>query len=331
MAWYSHPTTQVIDSNGGTGAITQLNTAWALWEADANVHWTRASSSLVAPAYLVLKRKDGSAGRIIFTGGTAPASNYVGYSETGVAATLYMGYDPIATSDTPGNYSVNGGALFGSPSDLGRLRGASTQRGSYNVRLYCNDTADIVFMHFRNPGVNTYHGNIFAWGKLIKLDSGATPESYMVMGKNTTNDAWKPSPSVTSSVGTTSNLASSTFIFYRDTQANEGTTSAWNLLMDTNGGTFVYHQGTNAYSEQLYSKPNGQYKFAPFVGVPSISGSFARPSFVLAYSRHWGFGHSITADYVWIDNSLATRGYFLGACTNAANDISALSLLNDTF
>lgn len=328
MAWYKHPTNFSISTNGGTPSITQLDTAWATWEADANVHWQRASSQLTAPAYLVLKRKDGSPGRIIFTCGTAPASNYVGYNESGVSTYLYMGFDPIATSDVPADYSVNGGALFGSPSNLGRLRSSAGYYGTYTFRLYCNAAADTVWMW--GPGGSI---NAFAWGKLVRTDGGAALDCYHNFSAGTpmTRGYW-PSVPVSSSYSTTSNMSSLQQMWAFDTAANEGASQVWQLLMDTNtGGSFAFHQGNYAFADALFSKPNGIHRFAPAYMVPCIQGAFARPSFATVTSRYWGYGAPRVVDHVWLDNASATRGYYLGYTATPSSDLSMLSLLNETF
>lgn len=330
MAWYKHATTFPVTTNGGTPTITQLDTAWATWEADANVHWQRAASSLTAPAYLVLKRKDGSAGRIIFTCGTAPASNYVGYSETGVAANLYMGYDPLATTDTPLNYSVNGGALFGSPGDLGRLRSPGQYLGSYNMRLYCNAAEDIVVLHCPGGSQNT-----FAWGKMIRTDGGVSSYQCYHVGNQASppsSGGYRLTVPLTSSYSTTSNLSSQSILWVRDTAANEGTGAAWTLLLDVNsGGSFVFSQGNFAMLRDLFSRPNGVHRFAPHYFVPCIQNAFARPSFSTCTTRHMGHGAPLVVDGVWTDNASAVRGYYLGYTATPSTDINGFSLLNETF
>lgn len=335
MAWYKHPNKYSINTANGAAGLAQIQTAWADWETDANVHWQIASYNSVAPAYLVLKPKNGSAGRIMFTGGTAPASNYVGYTETGNTTTVYMVYDFTATSDTPSaNYSVNGGNLFGTPSDArARLRGIPQGSGSYTFTLYANASAEQIWMWAGNTG-NQAIG--YTWGKLWKASNGSTPLSFATMGFVTI------APAQCLSIGCqaysnsyANNLAATQHAWVYDPTANEGTTTAVHLVMNATqlsaSGMAYGGQGSYTNAETHYKRPDGTRLFLPYMGGIQSTSAMARPSFIGLQSRYWGMGAMGVLDTVWIDNTGTTQGYYLGHATAATSEGSGISLLNSTF
>jgi hypothetical protein len=323
MAWYKHPTNQVINTNNSGTGLGQVYTAWQTWETDPTVHWQIASYNSVAPAYLVLKRKNGSAGRLMFVSGSSIASNYLAPNETAVTTYLYMGYDPGATTDAPAyaNYSVNGSALFAS-NQFSRFRSFGAYWGSYSFRLYVNPEEDQLCM-FGSGG--SAQGMMV--GNLFKNDAGS-----VVPGIITFHAASSPNPMTLSNVAYTSsinnNLAGNCVSLVWDATANEGTTSVWHCLSQYNMAGQAPGGYTATYNH--YARPNGVHKFVPIIMSVNTNPT-ARPSSVVYSTRNVAYGPPMVVDHVWVNNLGATKGYYLGQSATPSTDTCMISLVSDTF
>lgn len=123
IAWKSLPVSPALSVTGLTivGFFNQLNNYFTSLAANADCHWEVCSFSVAAnPYHLVLKRKSGLPGRILFMGTTTvPASIYndamrnFPWSGAGTRAA----YFPDATSDVPANLLTTAGDVFTDPTN----------------------------------------------------------------------------------------------------------------------------------------------------------------------------------------------------------------------
>lgn len=126
--------------------------------------WEVASSnSTTHPLYVVLKRKDGTKGRILFLGAvTAIASaavNPVLFDTTSVSAgRMYIAYFPEATSNTPLNLTSNAGGIFDNDSKCTKAAHVGVVSASYTaaIRLwYADSDAGILMCLQSNSSAGT--------------------------------------------------------------------------------------------------------------------------------------------------------------------------------
>lgn len=139
---------------------------------DSSFSWEVASSSTGStPKYIVLKRKDGSAGRILLVLWTsAPAGNNAAILDGAPTAnSLYGAYFPAGNVDTPSNLTASSGTIMGD--DTGAVKvwaamAAATIYGASIVPFYF-DSAEAVFFGFQNPANATAY---FAGAGSILVD-----------------------------------------------------------------------------------------------------------------------------------------------------------------
>lgn len=83
---------------------------------DSNFKWQVASSNdSSAPYYVVLKRKDASAGRVLFVAWTStPAGFNTAILDQNPSTTaFYVAYFPAGNVDTPSNLTASSGTILG--------------------------------------------------------------------------------------------------------------------------------------------------------------------------------------------------------------------------
>lgn len=124
---------------------------------DSNFKWTVASSSLAGtPYYVVLKRKDGSAGRILFICWTSsPAGNNSAILEAAPSLNaLNVAYFPAGNVDTPSNLTASSGTIMGD--DTGVIKCCNTTGSlasdySANVQIFYADSTEAFALCSQNP------------------------------------------------------------------------------------------------------------------------------------------------------------------------------------
>lgn len=131
--------------------------------ADSTFSWAVASSTTASsPNYVVLKRKDASAGRILLVVWTsAPAGNNAAILD-GAPTTnsLYGVWFPNGNVDTPSNLTASSGTIMGSDTNCTKVWAGMAVASIYGAsfRPFYFDSAEAVFFGFQNPAAATLYG-----------------------------------------------------------------------------------------------------------------------------------------------------------------------------
>ncbi len=137
--------------------ITDLVALFNTYSGDANFKWQVASSSSTAssPNYIVLKRKDGSAGRILLAVWTsAPAgANAAILDQAPATNNLYGAYFPSGNVDTPSNLTASSGTIMGNDTGAVKVWAAMPVTSIYTTSLqpFYFDSAEAIYFCFQNP------------------------------------------------------------------------------------------------------------------------------------------------------------------------------------
>lgn len=127
---------------------------------DANYKWQVASSnSATSPLYLVLKRKDGSAGRILLViWSSAPAGNNAAILDQAPGTnSLYGAFFPAGNVDTPSNLASSSGTILGNDAGAVKVWAGMSVSTIYAalVQPFYFDSEEAVYFGFQNPAANT--------------------------------------------------------------------------------------------------------------------------------------------------------------------------------
>ena len=162
LTWYNSG----LGAKSGTTVAALINDIVSLvnsYSGDANFSWQVASSNTASsPNYVVLKRKNGSAGRILLAVWTsAPAGNNAAI--LGAAPTtnaLYGAWFPSGNVDTPSNLTASSGTILGDDSGCTKVWAAMAVATIYaaSVQPFYFDSAEGMFFGFQNPAVATMYG-----------------------------------------------------------------------------------------------------------------------------------------------------------------------------
>lgn len=162
LTWYNSG----LGTKTGTTVATLISDIATLVNSksgDATFSWQVASSNTAtSPNYVVLKRKDGSAGRILLAIWTsAPAGNNAAILD-GAPTTnsLYGAWFPSGDVDTPSNLTASSGTILGNDTNCTKVWAAMpvTTIYSASIRPFYFDSAEAVFFGFQNPGSTTVYG-----------------------------------------------------------------------------------------------------------------------------------------------------------------------------
>jgi len=190
LTWYGSG----LGTKTGTTATTLITDLVALVgtkSADANFKWQVASSSTAGPLYIVLKRKDGSAGRILLViWATSPAGNNVAILD-GVPVTnsLFTAYFPAGNVDTPSNLTASSGTILGDDTGVVKVGTGSALTTIYiaNIQPFYFDSAEAVLTGFGNPGGGTIIYMQGAGNLVVDSADNAYP-AVLSFGTNTLNN-----------------------------------------------------------------------------------------------------------------------------------------------
>src|SRR5690606_6279257 len=132
---------------------------------DATFSWEVASSNTAtSPNYIVLRRKNLSAGRILLVVWTgAPAGNNSAILDGAPSINvLYGAWFPSGNVDTPSNLTASSGTVLGSVFGCTIVWAAMSISSIYGVsiRRFYFDSAEAVVFGFQNPaaGAQVYMG-----------------------------------------------------------------------------------------------------------------------------------------------------------------------------
>lgn len=162
LTWYNSG----LGTKTGTTVAALINDIVSLvnsYSGNSNYSWQVASSSTAAsPNYVVLKRKDGSAGRILLAVWTsAPAGNNAAILDGAPTAnSLYGAWFPSGNVDTPSNLTASSGTILGNDTGCTKVWAAMATSSIYSTsyQVFYFDSAEAVFFGFQNPAAVSYYG-----------------------------------------------------------------------------------------------------------------------------------------------------------------------------
>ncbi|MBS0330787.1 MAG: hypothetical protein JSR30_13100 [Proteobacteria bacterium] len=209
LTWY-HSGLGTKTGTTNAALIDDLVTLINSKSGDANFKWQVASSQNTNPFYIVLKRKDGSAGRILLViWSSSPAGNNSAILDAAPALNaLYGAYFPNGNVDTPSNLTASSGTILGNDSNAVKVWASMLVGNIYaaNLQPFYFDSAEAVVFGFQNPASTTAYmggaGELLvdasdnAYGATFALGSGAP-----TFGGSSPTIPWSSS-SVSASSGT---------------------------------------------------------------------------------------------------------------------------------
>lgn len=161
LTWFSSG----MGTKTGTGnanIIADMATLVASKSGDANFKWEVASSNTSTnPFYLVLKRKDGSAGRILHLIYTSTPAGFNPALWLGFSVEdnnfMYTFWHPNATTDTPANLTASSGAVLGNDTGATGFGFEQSVASIYaaNLAPFYFDSAEGICWGFGNPAAST--------------------------------------------------------------------------------------------------------------------------------------------------------------------------------
>lgn len=187
LTWYSSG----LGTKTGTTSATLIDDLVALINSksgDANFKWQVASSNNGAsPLYVVLKRKDGSAGRILLVIWTsAPAGNNAAILDQGPSTNvLYGAYFPSGNVDTPSNLTASSGTIMGNDTGAIKVWAQMTVSTIYaaSFQPFYFDSDEAVYFCFGNPAGSAVY--LAAAGAILVDGSDNAYDGVMSFGNNT--------------------------------------------------------------------------------------------------------------------------------------------------
>lgn len=153
ITWKRLPASPTISVAGATllGWMQTLNDYIVSLVGNADCHWEVASFRVAAsPYYLVLKRKNGDPGRILFMAVTASVGTTYNpqlrrASLSWNAAGVRWAYFPAATSDVPANLIAASGDVFTNPGEhTGLAANFATYTGTASFVLYSSSAGIVI-------------------------------------------------------------------------------------------------------------------------------------------------------------------------------------------
>jgi hypothetical protein len=155
----------------GTARANFINDLATLFNAnlsDSNFSWKVASVSTAGnPNYIVIKRKDGSDGRILIVAYTsAPAGSHTvlfDVSAGAIATTApYVAWFPSGNTDTPSNLTASSGTILGNDANAVKVSpgGVFTTTYAASIQHFYFDSAEAVWFCQQNPS----SGSLFMFG-----------------------------------------------------------------------------------------------------------------------------------------------------------------------
>jgi hypothetical protein len=173
-------------SNSGTtpaAFLTDLKARIDANSADPAYLWEVCGSELVTtPLYLVLRRKDLSAGRVLVVSWTSgPAGNNAAIlDQAPTANAIYCAFFPGGTANTPSNLTAASGTIMGN--DAGAIKcvaaGPASTIHAASFRVAYVETAESFgFFTFANTGSSTIYGALVG-NILVDGTDTAYPAAY---------------------------------------------------------------------------------------------------------------------------------------------------------
>ncbi len=206
-------------ASSGTGAKTgtaignlfaDLVTLITSKAGDSSFYWQVASSNTGSTPYqITLKRKDGSAGRILLVAwSSAPAGNNSAILD-GAPSTnnLYGAYFPAGNVDTPSNLTASSGTIMGNDTGAVKVWAAMTIATIYAASLvpYYFDSQEAMVFCFQNPANTSAY--LAAAGAILVDGSDNAYDGVLSFAANNSNLGSTTSPLAWSSATVLANSA----------------------------------------------------------------------------------------------------------------------------
>lgn len=154
LTWYNSglaTKTGTAASNLITDMVTLINSK----SGDANFSWAVASSSTAGPLYIVLKRKNGTPGRILLViWATAPAGNNAAIlDQSPPTNNLFIAFFPNGNVDTPSNLTAASGTIMGDDTGAVKVQSMNVLTNTYTTSFqgFYFDSAEAAYFGFQNP------------------------------------------------------------------------------------------------------------------------------------------------------------------------------------
>lgn len=170
LTWYNSGNGTKTNTTAASW-FTDLNTLMTSKAGDANFKWEVASvNDSSAPYSLVMKRKDGSAGRIMHVCWTgAPAGNNAAIlDQAPTNNAIYTAWFPAGNVNTPSNLAASSGTILGNDTNCTKVAGlgVASLYGASLVQFYF-DSAEGVVVGSENPASGTNAPALFAGDLLV--------------------------------------------------------------------------------------------------------------------------------------------------------------------
>lgn len=332
--WYRSTTIRTLAAAVSTpqALLAELNSFFAdCANEGASFRWQVASYQSTSPFYLVLKRKDASAGRVMFygnsTGSISAAAQLAAGNFAGTNGFLHVCYDPTATADAPPTSYLSGNP-WSAANSLGRgiIQCNNSNTPIHRIRAYCSDDGQL-YLHGCAQNSGHYY-NVHV-GPIFRAASGGTTvyEGLCVQGFR--NPATVPTeileahptgspPANQNAFGnpelTTAGLSGSTQFAFCSAYLS----GAWYQLNRVTGQRFA---------ASAMSDSTNRMHFIPLFWAVTSDSAAVIP-WVLK-SKNLGVGPCRTLDAILVDNAAVTRGFYIGYHGTQGTDRTALSILND--
>lgn len=194
LTWHqATPTVRVTPASAsqddvlaGWNAVVTANSA------DAAAYWEVAEYQSTSPRYLLLKRKNGAAGRIIIFGQNGSTPNAAAVRGTATASVHYIAYSASSTANTPDASYLSGAPLSASDYIPGVCVGTISNTKNKMFQTYCEHQDGIFFAMVR-PGATDYA--VFSAGDLIVgVDGSTTYPTIQGSGTGAGTGSWAQWP-----------------------------------------------------------------------------------------------------------------------------------------
>lgn len=172
--------------------LDDLDTLITSFSANAAFSWQKAGKqSVTTPLYLLLSRKDGSAGRIaiiIFT--TVPTNiQPVLFDQLAAVNSVFIAWFPNGTGTTLSNLNATSGTVCGNDTGAVKCAGTQTFANIYAALFvpFYFDSYDGMYFGFANPAAGTSTFVIGA-GVLVEDAAGIAYDATMTLGNGSASN-----------------------------------------------------------------------------------------------------------------------------------------------
>lgn len=188
--------------------FTDLKSLIDAQSANADFAWEVSSSNLGStPYYVTLKRKDGSAGRILVVCWTsAPAGNNANILDTAPSTNaVFIAWFPAGNVDTPSNLTASSGTVMGDDSNCVKCTYfspfSSLYATSYQWAAASNDESLLLFTTAGGTSLTAYYlswaGDIVVdaadnvYGGVLGGSNGGTTLPYNLLNSSGAGSGWQ--------------------------------------------------------------------------------------------------------------------------------------------